>query len=97
MQKRLQRDLNVLRYEDAAVVLPLRLRKAAMALPATQKAVAEEFRLRAGRAMTVLLPEGERALGSLIVQRQDLERLMEICSSASPMQRLRVCGWDLSP
>ena len=41
----MQKDLNVLRYEDAAAVLPLRLRKLALALPEEQKEKAEEFRL----------------------------------------------------
>ena len=46
-------------YQDAAAVLPLRLRREAMALPEERQALAEELRLRVGRAMTVLLPEGE--------------------------------------
>ena len=44
-------------YQDAAGVLPLRLRREAMALPERQ-VLAEELRLRVGQAMTVLLPEG---------------------------------------
>ena len=78
----MQRDLNVLRYEDAAVVLPLRLRKAAMALPAAQKAVAEEFRLRAGRPMTVLLPHGEEPL-DVTVEPVELETLCDLATEFS--------------
>ena len=72
----------MLRYEDAAVVLPLRLRKAAMALPAAQKAVAEEFRLRAGRPMTVLLPHGEEPL-DVTVEPVELETLCDLATEFS--------------
>ena len=50
------------RYELAAAILPSRLRRIAMELPENDRARAEEFRLRAGRCMSVLLPEGERSL-----------------------------------
>ena len=39
------------RYELAAAILPSRLRRIAMELPETDKKRAEEFRLRAGRAV----------------------------------------------
>ena len=45
----MQKDKNILRYEEAAQFLPARLRKAALALPEQRRAEAEEFRLRAGR------------------------------------------------
>lgn len=47
------------RYEQAALLLPLRLQRLARRLPEAQKALAEELRLRAGQPMTILLPEGE--------------------------------------
>lgn len=47
------------RYRQAAQFLPVRLRKLAETLPKENQAVAEEFRLRTGWPMTVLLPEGE--------------------------------------
>ena len=47
------------RYELAAAILPSRLRRIAMELPETDKRRAEEFRLRAGHCLSVLLPEGE--------------------------------------
>ena len=53
----MEKNWDVIRYEAAAAILPNRLRKLALALPEEQKAAAEEFRLRAGRPMTVLLPE----------------------------------------
>ena len=58
----MKQDPNLLRYEDAAAVLPLRLRKAALMLPEARRRTAEEFRLRAGRPLTVLLPEVEQSL-----------------------------------
>ena len=44
------------RYELAAAILPSRLRRIAMELPETDKRRAEEFRLRAGHCLSVLLP-----------------------------------------
>ena len=49
---------NALRYELAAAILPSRLRRIAMEQPEEVKEHAEEFRLRAGRCMSVLLPAG---------------------------------------
>ena len=69
-------------FEAALDVLPERLRRAA-ALFGERESVSE-FRLRCGETMTALLPEGERAVGRMIVSREDLERLLEICSGASP-------------
>ena len=47
------------RYEEAARVLPGRLREQALAQPPEVRQMAEEFRLRAGQPLAVLLPEGE--------------------------------------
>lgn len=49
----------IARYRQASSFLPARLRHLAETLPPRQQALAEELRLRAGRPMTVLLPEGE--------------------------------------
>ena len=70
-------------FEQAARVLPLRLRQEAMALPAEQRARVEELRLRWGRPMTAVLPEGERPLGGEAVTGQELEQLLELASRAS--------------
>lgn len=78
----MQKDLNILRYEDAAACLPVRLRKAAMALPEEQKALAEEFRLRAGQPMTVLLPAGETPL-PVRVEPEELEALCDLATEFS--------------
>ncbi|MBR5471325.1 MAG: Flp pilus assembly complex ATPase component TadA [Oscillibacter sp.] len=76
------KDVRVLRYEEAAVVLPVRLRKAALSLPEADKAAVEEIRLRAGRNMTVLLPEGEREL-DVTVEAAELETLCDLATEFS--------------
>lgn len=76
------KDVRVLRYEEAAAVLPVRLRKAALALSEMDKAAAEEIRLRAGRSMTVLLPEGEREL-DITVEAAELETLCDLATEFS--------------
>lgn len=78
----MQKDLNILRYEEAASCLPVRLRKAAMALPEERKALAEEFRLRAGQPMTVLLPTGEVSL-EVRVEPEELETLCDLATEFS--------------
>ena len=78
----MQKDLNILRYEDAALCLPVRLRKVALALPEERKALAEEFRLRAGRPMTVLLPTGEIPL-NVFVEPEELEALCDLATEFS--------------
>ena len=79
------------RYELAAAILPSRLRRIAMELPETDKRRAEEFRLRAGHCLSVLLPEGERSLEA-IVTTEELETLCGRgffrCGVAS--------GWDFA-
>lgn len=70
-------------YEQAAQVLPLRLRREALSLPQAEQVRAEELRLRLGWPMTALLPEGERPLGGPPVERRELEQLLEIASRAS--------------
>ncbi|MEG1593529.1 MAG: stage III sporulation protein AA [Oscillibacter sp.] len=80
----LKQDLegNLLRYEQAAAFLPLRLRKLAGLLSDQQRAAAEEFRLRTGRPMTVLLPDGEWETGG-IVEAEDLEMLCNLATEFS--------------
>lgn len=78
----MQKDLNILRYEDAAACLPVRLRRAALALSEERKALAEEFRLRAGQPMTVLLPAGEVSL-EIHVEPEELEALCDLATEFS--------------
>ena len=78
----MNRERDILRYEGAAAILPLRLRKAALELPPAVQRRAEEFRLRAGRAMTVLLPEGE-LITELTVEPEELETLCDLATEFS--------------
>ena len=78
----MKKDHDILRYEGAAAILPLRLRKAALELPPEVQRRAEEFRLRAGRAMTVLLPEGE-VTTELTVEAEELEILCDLATEFS--------------
>lgn len=64
------------RYEMAVQILPQELRRMALELPDCDKDRAEELRLRAGQPMTVLLPEGERAVGESAVQQVQLEQIL---------------------
>ena len=68
-------------YKQAVQVLPLTLRQLALRLTREQMEQAEEIRLRMGRRPTVVLPEGEVPLpDSRAVEREELERLVEIAS-----------------
>lgn len=70
-------------YAQAAAVLPPDLRRAALTLPLEGQAAAEELRLRVGRPLTAVFPEGEAELCGPVVTGGDLERLVEIASRAS--------------
>ena len=70
-------------YEQAAQVLPLRLRQEALSLPEGDRVRAEELRLRTGWPMTALVNGCERPLGGPPVEQGELEQLVEIASQAS--------------
>lgn len=70
-------------YRQAAQVLPLSLRGAALALPEDKQGRAEELRLRVGRPMTAVFPQGELPLGTNPVTGRELEQLLELASRAS--------------
>lgn len=70
-------------YVQAAGVLPPELRRAALTLPPEGQALAEELRLRVGRPVTAVFPEGEVELCGPAITCGDLERLVEIASRAS--------------
>ena len=57
---------NALRYELAAAILPSRLRRIAMEQPEEVKEHAEEFSIRAGRCMSLLLHAGELAVEIIV-------------------------------
>ena len=70
------------RYAEAAAILPVRLRTLALSQPDEVQVRAEEFRLRAGRPMTVLTPEGEIALEGN-VKPEELETLCDLATEFS--------------
>lgn len=70
------------RYEQAAAILPSRLRRPVLALPEEQKAAAEEIRLRAGRPLTVLIQGREEPLEA-IVEPEELETLCDLATEFS--------------
>jgi stage III sporulation protein AA len=70
------------RYRAAAAILPSRLRAAALEIPEAKQAIAEEIRLRAGGAMTILLPDGEASAG-VWAEPEDLETLCDIATEFS--------------
>ena len=78
----MKQEQRIARYQQAAAVLPVRLRKPALALPAEQQGRAEELHLRAGQPMTVLLPEGELSL-EIVVEPGELETLCDIATEFS--------------
>ena len=84
------------RFDLAASVLPGRLRLAAQALPEEVRATAEELRLRVGQPLSVLLPEGERAL-SEVVEPQDLETLCDLATEFSRYAAAKTMGAGYLP
>lgn len=71
-------------FDQAAGLLPFGLRQLALSMPQTERIVAEELRLRAGRPLSVTLPEGESVLpGSPIISPDDLRTVLEIATQAS--------------
>ena len=79
----MQKNKDILRFEQAAEILPSRLRKAALnALSDEEKALAEELRLRVGQPMTALLPAGEIPLGAQ-AEPEELETLCDIATEFS--------------
>ncbi len=68
------------RYEQAAELLPPRLRRLAMEVPDGRKERAEELRLRVGQPMTVLTDEGELSIAAderdALVTSDDVERMI---------------------
>ena len=74
--------MKIQRYHEAAAILPVRLRREALLLAEEQQSQCEEFRLRIGRPMTVLLAEREVPLGT-VVETEDLEMLCDLATEFS--------------
>lgn len=69
-------------YEQAVLLLPKRLRKEAE-IPDKLRTQVEEIRLRAGRKLSVLIPEGETTVGEKILTAEDIDGVVEIATEAS--------------
>ncbi len=79
-------------WEQAAAVLPGPLRDGLRALGEDRLERAEEFRLRRGFPMTVLLPEGERETNGPPVGEDELRQVVENatqCSAHTALDRVR--------
>lgn len=74
----------MLPFDQAAGVLPFGLRQLVRSMPTAERNIAEEFRLRAGRALSVTLPDGEKVLPSnSVISKEDLRTTLEIATQAS--------------
>ena len=74
----------LLPYDQAAGLLPFGMRQLALAVPETNRMLAEEIRLRAGQPISITLPCGEMVLpGSPIVSRGDLHTVLEMATHSS--------------
>ena len=75
------------RFDMAAELLPIRWRNVVQQIPDWKKAVAEELRMRTGRPMTVLMPEGEQMVSSSlpyqVVTQADLDQLCDTVTGYS--------------
>ena len=71
------------RFDRAAELLPGHLRRRVQSLPREKRARAEELRLRRGRPLFVLTPQGEEPLEDTSVTAQDLETVLELASASS--------------
>lgn len=79
-------------YRQAVQVLPVSLRREALALPPEEWGQVEELRLRIGWPMSAVFSGGERALGGLPITVHELDQLLELASRASVhavMEQLR--------
>lgn len=70
-------------YLQAAEVLPLNLREIATACPADTQKAAEEFRLRIGHTLSLVMGGGEVDLGGPPVCEGDLRSVLELASGSS--------------
>ncbi len=77
-----QREYLLGRFAEAVKLMPPQLTGRMMRLPEEDKISAEEIRLRAGRGVTVLLPDGELTISDNVSQRE-LAAVVEIVTEAS--------------
>ena len=67
-------------FQQAAECLPMRLRTQVNHLPEEVKQQAEEFRLRVGRPLSILTPEGEQRPWTEQVSGEDLETVVNMAT-----------------
>ncbi|MEG0780772.1 MAG: stage III sporulation protein AA [Oscillospiraceae bacterium] len=79
----MEQEEALLCYGQAADCLPVRLRRLAAAVPEEQKRLAEEFRLRAGLPMTLLIGDRELAPWDERVEPEDLELVVNLVTDFS--------------
>jgi len=95
----MEKRTGIARYEEAAMLLPHRLRRFALALNDHQKERAEELRLRTRRPLTVLTPEGEITAApgqqDSVVTAEDLEQMVSELTEYSRYASLETlrCGY----
>lgn len=70
-------------FQQAAECLPVRLRRLVNELPEEMKETAEEFRLRVGRPMSIVLPDGEQSPWKERVDGEDLETVVNMATDFS--------------
>lgn len=93
-------ERNAVRFRQAAALLPPHLRRPVERLDGTSQARVEELRLRAGRPLTLVCPEGERTVpgAEAPVRSMDLSLVLEIATQASAHTALEMaanCGVSL--
>lgn len=71
------------RLDQAAAFLPDRLRRQVLALPMEQRSQIEELRLRRGRPLFLVMPEGEEPLADTQITGQTLETVLDLASGSS--------------
>ena len=76
-------DYMVSRYDEASMLLSQNIRQQARKLLRNERALAEEFRLRIGRAPTVILPNGELQLENIPVTKRDIDITLQLATGAS--------------
>ena len=71
------------RCRGACLLLPSRLREAALSMSEGEQALAEELRLRVGQPLSVVFPDGERTFGRETVGPEDLTQLLDTVTGYS--------------
>lgn len=71
------------RLDQAARLLPGALRQRVLALPERERSEIEELRLRVGRPLFVVSPEGEKPLADTYITPDTLNTVLELASASS--------------